>query len=149
MVRKEIFNQLGGYDEELSYEDFDFWVRASRIALFGFLNERLTAIRKHETSMSTGWYKHGDRQLLSTYHVCIKILKLCKNDKERQSLEIRARYELRQSVFSGNKKEAKLFYELLKTLKKRSWLDIVMIGISKLNLPVAWIRGAYHQYRYS
>ncbi len=61
MIRREVFAALGGYDESLSYEDFDFWVRSSRIYRYAFLNERLTSIRKLKSSMSTGWYVPGDQ----------------------------------------------------------------------------------------
>jgi glycosyltransferase involved in cell wall biosynthesis len=30
MMRKQVLTALGGYDESLSYEDFDFWVRSAR-----------------------------------------------------------------------------------------------------------------------
>ncbi|MDQ3394436.1 MAG: glycosyltransferase, partial [Bacteroidota bacterium] len=30
MARREVFDHLGGYDESLAYEDFDFFVRSSR-----------------------------------------------------------------------------------------------------------------------
>src|SRR5882672_7643690 len=38
MVKKEVMDMLEGYDETLAYEDFDFWVRASRKFQFAFLN---------------------------------------------------------------------------------------------------------------
>src|SRR5690606_13761265 len=30
MFRREVIERLGGYDESLAYEDFDFWIRSSR-----------------------------------------------------------------------------------------------------------------------
>ena len=72
MMRRSVLDILGGYDEQLAYEDFDLWVRSARIFRYAFLDERLTFIRKSPTAMSSGWYEPGDKQLTSTYLVCLK-----------------------------------------------------------------------------
>ncbi len=38
MVRREVLDRLGGYDEELTYEDFDFWVRSAHEYHYVFLD---------------------------------------------------------------------------------------------------------------
>ncbi|MCU0398534.1 MAG: glycosyltransferase [Cyclobacteriaceae bacterium] len=149
MFRKEIIDQLNGYDENLAYEDFDFWVRSARITLYGYIPEVLTLIRKHRASLSTGWYKVGDKQLHSTYLICLKILKMCKNKEEFESFIMRVRYELRQSVFSHNRNEARLFFQLLKSIKKVTIHDWVLFVISELKIPVLWIRKVYYSFQYS
>lgn len=149
MVRKSVLDQLKGYDEKLSYEDFDFWIRSSRICLYGFLNEKLTFIRKSDSSMSKGWYKTGDTQVHSTYLVCRKIVSLTRTDEEKQSLLKRLRYELRQCVFSHNRTEAQLFFNLIQEISQVGILDRVLLLISKSRLPIAWIRNLYHWVRYS
>lgn len=149
MVRKSILDQLQGYDENLSYEDFDFWVRSSRICLYGFLDERLALIRKSRASMSRGWYKVGDAQVHSTYLVCRKIASMIKNEEERKSLLNRLRYELKQCAFSHNRTEASLFFSMLEELKNVRVADSVMVWISKSRIPVSWIRTLYHTFRYS
>ena len=40
MMRKSVFDALGGYDESLSYEDFDFWVRAARKFKFAYTRKK-------------------------------------------------------------------------------------------------------------
>lgn len=149
MFRKEIIDQLNGYDENLAYEDFDFWVRSARITLYGYIPEVLTLIRKHRASLSTGWYKVGDKQLHSTYLICLKILKMCKNKEEFESFIMRVRYELRQSVFSHNRNEARLFFQLLKSIKKVTIHDWVLFVILELKIPVLWIRKVYYRFQYS
>src|SRR5215831_11896181 len=86
MMRKEVLDVLHGYDERLAYEDFDFWVRASRNFQFEFLDEKTTKVRKSADSMSTGWYKIGDKQLHSTYLICVKAEKLCRDEQDRDAL---------------------------------------------------------------
>ena len=41
MIRRQVLDDLNGYDESLSYEDFDFWVRSSRKYHYAFTNDVL------------------------------------------------------------------------------------------------------------
>jgi glycosyltransferase involved in cell wall biosynthesis len=149
MVRREVFNLIGGYDEILSYEDFDFWVRSARNFRYAFLNESLIRIRRRKNSMSSGWYKPGDPQLYSTYLVCRKAQHLNKSLEDKSALVKRVKYELRQSVFSQNKREANLFYELLVELNAVNFEDKVTFVLRKLKLPFMRFRNLYHRIRFS
>jgi len=148
MIRTEVLRLMNGYDEGLVYEDFDLWIRASRNYKFAYLNERLTKVRKSKTSMSAGWYKKGDRQLLSTYKVCVKAKQMIRSESERLALIHRLRYELRQTVFSENKIEADLYFNLLKELTNLTVIDQLLFRINRLSLPVSILRNTYYKLRY-
>jgi glycosyltransferase involved in cell wall biosynthesis len=148
MVRMSVMRALNGYDEALTYEDFDFWVRSSREYKYAFLNERLTRIRRSARSMSTGWYKPGDKQLHSTYLVCKKIAVLNRTEEERKALLTRLHYELRQSVFSTNREEAKLFYSMLKEMHANTLIDRLLVFLNRFHLPLWIVRDLYHKLRY-
>jgi len=36
--KKSVYDALGGYDENLAFEDLDFWIRASRVYEFDFID---------------------------------------------------------------------------------------------------------------
>jgi hypothetical protein len=148
MARKVVMDVLHGYDEELSYEDFDFWIRSSRLFKYKLLNEPLTQIRKIGRSMSAGWYTPGDPQLHSTYVVCRKARALNRTADENMALAKRLKYELRQSVFSQNHQEAILFYKLLKEIRRHSVIDLILYQLNKLRLPLGVLRNLYHQLRF-
>jgi glycosyltransferase involved in cell wall biosynthesis len=148
MVKRQVLEEMNGYDETLTYEDFDFWVRSSRKWKYAFLDECLTKIRKTGKSMSSGWYKQGDKQLLSTYAVCRKAMLLNRDKEDVASLLVRLRYELRQSIFSGNNNEAKLFYGLLVELEAVNNFDRALSFINTLKLPLGWLRNIYHSIRF-
>lgn len=148
MIKKEVLDLLGGYDETLTYEDFDFWVRSSRQYKYAFLNKSLTKVRRTENSMSTGWYQPGDRQLHSTYLVCRKALLLNRDEGDVLALLKRIRYEHRQSIFSGNYDEGKLFYGLLRELNRVTLWDRVLHFVNQLRIPMGWVRRLYHLYRF-
>jgi len=149
MIRTEVLIAMNGYDEDLVYEDFDLWVRAARNYKFAYLDDKLTKVRKTSASMSAGWYTKGDKQLFSTYKVCLKSKQMLRTEKEHKALTQRVRYELKQTVSSENRREAKLFYELLGGLTEYSFTDKLLIGANQIHLPLARLRKFYHWLRYS
>jgi glycosyltransferase involved in cell wall biosynthesis len=148
LSRREVFEALNGYDEALSYEDFDFCVRAARNYKFAFLDEQLTKVRKVHNSMSTKLYAENDKQLESTFLVCKKILSLNRSKEEHEALRKRLKYELRHAVMTNNLTEAKLFFDFLKDLGSLSLSEKILMTIGKLNLPMTVIRKLYHRIRY-
>jgi glycosyltransferase involved in cell wall biosynthesis len=148
LIRTQVIQDLKGYDENLSFEDFDFWIRSSIRYQYAFLNEKLTKIRKSRGSMSTSLYQAGDKQLHSTYLVCKKAQVLNRDEKDKLALVERVKYELRQSVFTSNYIEAALFFNLLNELRSVSGFDKLLMKLSKLRLPLSLVRRTYHFLRY-
>ncbi len=149
MVRREVLDCMGGYDEELTYEDFDFWVRSARDYRYAFLNEKLTHIRKLSHSMSTTQYVPGDRHLQSTYRVCLKAQALNRDPGDHAALIKRVRYEYRQSVLSENYSDANLFYTLLKEIDRLTIGDYLLAFARTRRIPLSSLRKWYHMLRYS
>lgn len=148
LVRREVFDVIGGYDETLAYEDFDFWVRSARHFPYRCIHEVLTKVRKVQGSLSSRAYLRDDRQLESTYRVCVKAKSLNRNASEDAALAARVRYELRHAVFTGNLREAELFYTLLNDVTTARLSDRLIIALGRTGLPLLWIRRWYHRVRY-
>lgn len=98
MFRKEVIEKLKGYDETLSYEDFDFWMRSSRE--YKYLYDRQVSVKKRKVknSLSRQQYKAFNKHGYTTYRVCEKILALNRTEEERRALQRRIFYEVRQSI---------------------------------------------------
>ena len=126
LIRRATLLELDGYDETLAYEDFDFWVRASRDWEFQFLNVVTTQKRLHPQAMSRRGYRPHDPYLRSTIRVCRKALALCRTPAERAALATRVRWELRQAVRYRNRSEARELYQLLRELHAVRPLDWVL-----------------------
>ena len=94
MYRAETVRSLGGYDESLTYEDFDFWIRSSRRYYYDYTPEVLVKKRVVRRSMSDKQFSFGSRQLYTTYRVCEKIMALNQNSEEQKALARRIRYEI-------------------------------------------------------
>ncbi len=115
MSRKTVFDSLAGYDENLLYEDFDFWVRSARQFDYCFTNEILVNKRELSDSLSAKQYKPKSEYMRSTFEVCEKILKLNKNNMENLALRQRIYYEMYQCV---KVRHYKLAFDYVKLLLK-------------------------------
>lgn len=123
MMRRATLEALGGYDETLAYEDFDFWVRASRSWQFYFQDEVLTEKRLHPRSKSAQSYRPHDPLVASTVQICRKAAALCRTPAEWDALAVRIRWELRQATRWGNLVAARQFYALLHDIRQVGWAD--------------------------
>ena len=98
MFRRKVIDSLGGYDESLEYEDFDFWIRSSRSFMYCYTPEVLVKKRIVSNSMSQKQFKIFSPQLPSTFKVCEKILALNRTAAEQKALSRRILYEMRVSL---------------------------------------------------
>ena len=137
MMRREVLARLGGYDEALSYEDFDFWVRASRDWQFHFQPQVTTRRRRHPRSMSTKAYQPNDPYLASNIAVCRKALALIQTPRERAALATCLRWELRQAVRRGRYPEALAVVDLLRQTVRLTPLDWALATWSRLRAGIS------------
>ena len=131
MMRRTVLEELGGYDETLTYEDFDFWVCSSRNWNYSYLPEVTTKRRLHQHSLSQQFYSSEGRMLQSTLKVCEKAAALVKTPTERQALIKRLKYETRHAYLSNHFTETAQFLELLREQVKHP--GILYSLVSKLN----------------
>jgi glycosyltransferase involved in cell wall biosynthesis len=113
IIRSSTFRLEGGYDEKLSYEDFDIQVRLARKYPFVFSDHFGIKKRLHPKAMSVDQYKRYQSVMLpSTLKVCQKIKSMNKNPKEDLALLNRVQFELKHALLSANFQVARGFFEL-------------------------------------
>jgi glycosyltransferase involved in cell wall biosynthesis len=134
LMRRACLEQLNGYDETLAYEDFDFWVRASRDWQFLYLNEVTTQKRKHPRQMSARAYRRLDPFLASTIRVCDKALDLCQTPAERAALATRLRWELKKALQYRHMAQARQLDTLLKLTGHHTFFDKLLGWVARLPL---------------
>lgn len=125
MMSRKALEELGGYDEALSYEDFDFWVRSSRNYKYSFTDQALVKKIILNNSLSSIQYQRKNKHTLSTAMVCQKALALNKTDDENKALLKRINYELKWALITENWEASSMFIELKKKLSKKSSLRLL------------------------
>ena len=102
MIKREVLEQLNGYDETLTYEDFDFWIRSSRHFKYLFNPSQLVKKRIIKNSKSQKQFQLRSPHMRSTLEVCRKISDLNQTEQEDHALIKRCWYEIRQCLKTMN-----------------------------------------------
>ncbi len=136
MVRRTIFEKLNGYDENLSFEDFDFWMRSSRICEFGYVAKMLSHQRILKDSYSTKSILKNNPIVKSSVKVCQKAYALNKTESENNALAIILRIELLRSAFTENFEAGKDVLWLLDKVNGHNWKTFIGKILINLRIPI-------------
>ncbi|WP_300565552.1 glycosyltransferase [Flavobacterium sp.] len=98
MMKKTVLDELKGFDEELYYEDLDFWIRASRQYEFDFIDEILVQKRILKSAMTSDFFKKNNARAkkinYSTYLIIKKAIQLNRTKEENKAILKRVHFEL-------------------------------------------------------
>lgn len=94
MYKKVVFDTLQGYDENLSYEDFDYWIRVSRNYDIEFIDCVLVQKRKVPSSLQSTLYRKKNKNSSSTFLILKKAYKLNQTKEEHFILQKRVNFEI-------------------------------------------------------
>ncbi|MDR6761718.1 glycosyltransferase involved in cell wall biosynthesis [Flavobacterium sp. 2755] len=108
MVKKSVFDDLQGYDENLAYEDLDLWIRASRKYDFDYIDEILIKKRITTTSLGTHFHIKNDSRSrkinYSTYLIIKKAIQLNRTKQEHKAILKRIHFEMFLNFKTSNYK---------------------------------------------
>lgn len=116
MIRKKVLDELHGYDESLSYEDFDFWIRSSRNYLYAYSEQTLVHKRDVSTSLGSKQKLFRNKHECSTFRICQKVKALNVTPEENKALKKRVSYEIKRCLRLGHLRLAWNYQKLLKGL---------------------------------
>ena len=119
MIKREVLDELNGYDEALTYEDFDFWIRSSRNFKYHFNAAPLVKKRDVPNSLGKTQFALRSKHLQTTFKVCNKALDLCRNEQEYLALISRCKYEIKQCVKTLNLGLISKYRHLIKQCHRR------------------------------
>ena len=102
MIKRDVLEELNGYDESLSYEDFDFCIRSARNWNYAFTDEVLVKKRIVPGSLSDMQFRSKSIHQKTTLKVCQKIKELNRTKAEDLALRIRCLYEIKQCIVQRN-----------------------------------------------
>ncbi|GAB3900826.1 hypothetical protein GCM10028803_24410 [Larkinella knui] len=147
MMRKDVLESLGGYDESLSYEDFDFWVRTARDYRYHYQDEVLTSKRILRNSLSSQFADRQSSLLGSTLKVCYKAFDQCQSTDEYQALAGRIRWFIRQCFYTEQFELAFRFKELLEFMERPDFQTAVILRLCKWHIPINRLYRRYAQWQ--
>ncbi|WP_264565179.1 glycosyltransferase family 2 protein [Flavobacterium sp. N3904] len=102
MIKKTVFDRLQGYDETLAYEDLDFWIRASRLYEFDFIDEPLVQKRIVTNSLGSDFFKKKDSRAkkinYSTYLILKKAITINQTRAEDLAIQKRVHHEIMHTL---------------------------------------------------
>jgi glycosyltransferase involved in cell wall biosynthesis len=86
LVKKSIYDTLKGYDEDLGFEDLDFWVRSSKICEYDYIDLVLCKKRMLDNSLSNHFNralsKKTNKLNASTYSILKKVFEKTNTTRE-------------------------------------------------------------------
>lgn len=112
LFRRSVLEALGGYDESLRFEDFDFWIRSSRQFSYVYSPKVLVKKRVVTSAQSRRQFRLFSRESATTYKVCEKIMKLNRTRVEQEALSKRILYEIRLNTRLLNFGLVKRYFQL-------------------------------------
>lgn len=118
IFKTEVLKQVGGYDENLSYEDFDIWMRLARDYEFAYCDTKSVVKRVVVDSSSARFYNHKDnKHLASTLAICKKAVGMAQ-PQELSSIGYFILYHFRLAYFTGHFDLSQKFWALSAELVK-------------------------------
>ena len=136
MMRKSVLMRLGGYDESLSYEDFDFFVRSASSYQYHYIDEVLTNKRVVSGSLGSEFYAIGNSMLSSSWVVCNKAYDLNHSQEEYDILANRIRAFIRKCFVAQDSETAQKFKKLLSYIENPGWKTDLLVWLCRLHLPI-------------
>lgn len=98
MIKKAVFDKLGGYDESLAYEDLDFWIRSARNYWFDYVDTVLVQKRRVQHSLGTTFHQkktaYSRKTNHSTYRILAKAYAMNTQKTENKALRKRIHHEI-------------------------------------------------------
>lgn len=101
MIKRNVLEELKGYDENLAYEDLDLWIRVSRNYNFEYVDAILVQKRELESSHGSQFYKKLNSRTrkinYSSYLVIKKAIALNNSKIENKALLKRLHNEMEKA----------------------------------------------------
>lgn len=147
MIRKSILDNLDGYDENLAYEDFDFWIRSARICEYAHVPKILIQQRIIAGSHSTSFALKKNKLIPSTVKVCQKAVLLNETQSENQALIHRLKVVLRKCVYTENFEAGEAVILMLNKLQGQTLQTRFFQFLNIIKLPLNMFYIKYIEFR--
>ncbi|PWJ58219.1 glycosyl transferase family 2 [Dyadobacter jejuensis] len=143
IMRTQMLQDMGGYDESLVVEDFDLWIRTAHRYRYHYLDRILVAKRMLQGSLGMQIVRRGSGILNSHLIVCHKALGFLSTNRQKDLLANRIRGFIRKCWYAQEFSLAQEFGMLLVQLQKPGLFTNLLLLLCRFRLPV---NGLYRLY---
>ncbi len=107
LVKRKVYETIGAYDETLAYEDLDFWIRASRVYDFDYVDAIVCKKRLVNHSLGNQYSKKLNSRSIKINRSTFTVLKNTFENRNRSRAEdlallTRVHYEITVNFKNGN-----------------------------------------------
>jgi glycosyltransferase involved in cell wall biosynthesis len=103
LIRRSCYDEVGMYDENLPWEDWDMWLRIARHYSFVFSHTPSAKYRIHEKSLSRS---DPSRMIKDSFRICLKQFQLGDLNKDQRATLISKLFSLAAEIYNQNDSEA-------------------------------------------
>lgn len=140
----QFLKEAGGYDENLSFEDLDIWLRLARKYNVAAYHATVVKWRRHNQSLSYKKYSiNAEKHLKSILILLNKLDQLNTSQADWQATAKLCAYYLRFAVYTNNKHSARALYLFLENRQLHKYLDKFFYHIIPLSGVVAQLYKFY------
>jgi len=144
IFRKDVFERVDGYNETLTFEDFDFWVKCAFEYKFYHLPIISTKKRVLNSSLSMQFYSSKtDKMLSSTLKTYLWAKDKLQNEEEKKAYNIGLAYYFRQSVFLGHFKISEMYSTSFISYPNHSILTHLALFLLKFKINLSSLYSLY------
>ena len=136
LFRKSALEKVGGYDEQLAFEDLDIWLRLAKDFEVAYFNQVVVTYRKHQDSLSASLFKNRNQKILSSTLLILGRISHWDAFKNGSlSYFTFVKYHLKIAGALQLKVEALSFFNILNDHNKVDNYDRFWIWISQFRIP--------------
>jgi glycosyltransferase involved in cell wall biosynthesis len=137
IFRRSALDKVGGYDEQLAFEDLDIWLRLAKDFEITYYNLPVVRYRKHSNSLSATLLNNRNRKIIRSTMLIVKRISTWDSFKNgSDSYFSFVKYHLKIAGALQLKDEATYFYSILNRFTKVSYYDQFWKWLSVVNLPL-------------
>ncbi|MFN8436762.1 MAG: glycosyltransferase [Cytophagales bacterium] len=142
----KVLKEISGYDENLSYEDFDIWTRLAKNNQVTYFSQPTIAKRVVTNSSAVKFYGKNSKHLYSTFVICLKNNTYFQNNPLK-GFENFVFYHFKISVLTANFEVAELFLNEFKFIKKKYILYFILKHLLTYKIDLSKIYKLYLAFR--
>ena len=140
LFRRSALHEIGGYNENLAYEDWNVWLQLARKSEVVFHPQAVINYRTHSNSLSSSLFnKQNSRLIDSTLLILREVMAWDELKLIPENVSHFLRYHLKLCAVLEFRSQGLQFWQLLSSISKPGKRDRLWLALIQSKIPVYWI----------